>query len=153
MLEESGWQRAVIRYRFAHLDADGTPHLRSTVRVHVYRGRQALRIVHRLEVNSPHLPPAAGGTAAAIPEHARTIRRAIAGSDGEQATLLTVRSAALGISRGTNGAVYWPGGAADGTPVAEGGAVRLIHDHDQGHRVESGTRYARWKGAFPATSR
>lgn len=138
VLEESGWQRAVIRYRFGHLDADGTPHLRSTIRVHVYRGRQALRIVHRLEVTSPHLPPAPGGTAAAIPEHAPAIRRAIAGSDGEQATLLTLRSGTLGISRGANGAVYWPGGAADGTPVAEASAVRLIHDHDQGHRVETG---------------
>ena len=137
VLEESGWQRAVIRYRFAHLDADGTPHLRSTIRVHVYRGRQALRIVHRLEVNSPHLPPAAGGTAAAIPEHARTIRQAIAGTDGEQATLLTLRSATLGIGRGTNRTVYWPG-APNGTAVAEAGAVRLIHDHDQGHRVETG---------------
>ena len=137
VLEESGWQRAVIRYRFAHLDADGTPHLRSTLRVHVYRGRQALRVVHRLEVNSPHLPPAAGGTAAAIPEHARTIRRTVAGSDGEQATLLMLRSATLGVGRGSNAVVYWPGGAAGGTPVAEAGAVRLLHDHDQGHRVET----------------
>ena len=137
VLEESGWQRAVVRYRFAHLDADGTAHLRSTIRIHVYRGRQALRIVHRLEVNSPHLPPAVGGTAAAIPEHDRTIRRSIAGSDGEQATVLTVRSATLGIGR-TNGAVYWPGGAPEGTPVAEGSHLRLIHDHDQGHRVEHG---------------
>ena len=138
VLEESGWQRAVIRYRFAHLDADGTPHLRSTIRVHVYRGRQALRIVHRLEVTSPHLPPAAGGTAAAIPEHAGTIRQAIAGSDGEQATLLTVRRATLGISRATSGAVHWPGGAPEGAPVAVGSEVRLVHDHDQGHRVETG---------------
>ena len=137
-LEESGWQRAVIRYRFAHLDADGTPHLRSTIRVHVYRGRQAVRIVHRLEVSSPHLPPAAGGTAAAIPEHAHTIRRAIAGTDGEQATLLTVRSATLGIRRGGNNAVYWPEGAPGGTPVAAGRDVRLVHDHDQCHRVETG---------------
>ena len=60
-LEEHGWQRAVIRYRFGHLDDDGVAHLLSKVRVHVYRGLQAVRVVHRLAVTSPHLPPAAGG--------------------------------------------------------------------------------------------
>ena len=136
-LEEAGWQRAVIRYRFAHLDEDGVAHLLSTVRIHVYRSLQAVRIVHRLAVSSPHLPPAAGGTAAAIPAAAATVRRAIAGTDGEQATLLTVRGAALAIQRDGNHVAQWPSGPPEGTVIPEGGAVRLIHDHDQGHRVET----------------
>ena len=137
-LEEHGWQRAVIRYRFAHLDDGGVAHLVSTVRVHVCRGLQAVRVVHRLEVTSPHLPPAAGGTADDIPAEAGTVRQAIAGTDGEQATLLAVRGASLAIRRAGNHMVRWPDAPADGAAVAEGGAVRLVHDHDQGHRVENG---------------
>ena len=102
VLEEEGWQRAVIRYRFAHLDDDGTMHLTSTVRVHVYRGLPAVRVVHRLEVTSPHLPPAGGGTVDDIPAEGATVRQAIAGTDGEQATLLTVRGASLAIRRAGN---------------------------------------------------
>ena len=137
-LEEEGWQRSVIRYRFDHLDDDGVAHLTSTVRMNVYRGLQAVRIVHRLEVTSPHLPPAAGGTAEDIPAGAATARDAIAGTDGEQATLLTVRGASLCISRAGNRAVRWPDGPEDGADVPEGGAVRLLHDHDQAYRVENG---------------
>ena len=138
VLEEEGWQRAVIRYRLAHLDGDGVEHLRSTVRVHVYRGLQAVRVVHRLAVTSPHLPPAAGGSAGDIPAGAGTVRQAIAGTDGEQATLLTVRDASLVIRCPGNRSVRWPGGPADGAAVPQGGAVRLLHDHDQAHRVEHG---------------
>ena len=142
-LEEQGWQRAVIRYRYAHLDADGTAHLVSTVRIHVYRGLQAVRIVHRLQVSSPHLPPAAGGGVDDIPAHAAAVRGAIAGADGEQATLLTVRSASLTVRRAADDPARWrragwPGGPAGGAAVPAAGAVRLIHDHDQGHRVEDG---------------
>ena len=65
------------------------------------------------------VPPAAGGTAAAIP------------------ALLTVRGAALAIQRDGNHVAQWPSGPPEGTVIPEGGAVRLIHDHDQGHRVET----------------
>ena len=136
-LEEAGWQRSAIRYRFAHLDGDGVAHLLSTVRVHVYRGLQAVRLVHRLAVISPHLPPAAGGTADAIPAAADTIRAAIAGTDGEQATLLTLRGAALTLQRAGNQRVAWPDGPADGTVIPAAGAVRLLHDHDRAHRIET----------------
>ena len=148
-LEEEGWQRAVIRYRFAHLDRDGVAHLVSTVRVHVYRGLQAVRIVHRLAVTSPHLPPAAGGTADNIPADAATVRRAIAGTDGEQATLLTVRAASLAIRREGNRVVRWPAGPANGTAVPDDGAVRLVHDHDQAHRVENGSAPREVPGRVP----
>ena len=137
-LEEQGWQRAVIRYRFEHLDRDGVAHLVSTVRVHVYRGLQAVRIVHRLQVSSPHLPPAAGGSVDDMPADAATARGAIAGADGEQATLLVVRGASLTIRRAGNDLVDWPDGPAGGAAVPAGGAVRLLHDHDQGYRVEDG---------------
>lgn len=142
-LEEQGWQRAVIRYRFAHLDRDGVAHLVSTVRVHVYRGLQAVRIVHRLQVSSPHLPPAAGGSVDDMPADAATARGAIAGTDGEQATLLVVRAASLTIRRAGNDRagkdlMYWPDGPAGGAAIPAGGAVRLLHDHDQGYRVEDG---------------
>ena len=56
---------------------------------------------------------------------------------GEQATLLTVRGAALAIQRDGNHVAQWPSGPPEGTVIPEGGAVRLIHDHDQGHRVET----------------
>ena len=137
-LEEEGWQRAVIRYRFAHVDDDGVGHLTSTVRVHVYRGLQAVRVVHRLEVTSPHLPPAGGGIVDDIPAAGGTVREAIAGTDGEQATLLKVRVASLAIRRAGNRVVRWPDGPRDGARVPPDGAVRLVHDHDQAHRVEAG---------------
>lgn len=150
-LEEQGWQRAVIRYRYAHLDRDGVAHLVSTVRVHVYRGLQAVRITHRLQVSSPHLPPAAGGGVDAIPAQAATVRGAIAGADGEQATLLTVRGASLTIRRaGDDPArwrrVDWPAGAAT---IPDAGAVRLIHGHDLGHRVEDGGAAREAAGRVP----
>ena len=148
-IEEEGWQRAVIRYRFAHLDGKGVAHLVSTVRVHVYRGLQAVRIVHRLTVTSPHLPPAAGGTAGDMPADADTVRQAIAGTDGEQATLLTVRAASLAIRRDGNRVVRWPAGPANGTAVPDDGAVRLVHDHDQAHRVENGSAPCEGGGPHP----
>ena len=136
LLEESGPRRAVVRYRFGHVDAAGVAHLRSTVRVHIYGGLSALRIVHRLEVVSPHLPPTAGGTGADIPADARTVREAVAGEDGERATLLTLRSAELCLDRGPHTEASWSAGSQ---PVSPSSGLRLVHEHDQGHRVETDT--------------
>ena len=58
--EERGSERGVMLYWVDHCDSTGTPHLRSTVRVHLYGKQRYLRVQHRLEVVSPALGPAAG---------------------------------------------------------------------------------------------
>ena len=94
-LEESGPQRSVIRLRVPHLDAAGTPHLRSTLRLHLYGEPSLIKLVHRLEVVSTALPHAAGGTIDELAADQELLRANLAGSDGEQAPLLALRSATL----------------------------------------------------------
>ena len=64
------------------------------------------------------------------------MREAVAGEDGERATLLTLRSAELCLDRGPHTEASWSAGSQ---PVSPSSGLRLVHEHDQGHRVETAT--------------
>ena len=150
--EESGAERSVLRYHVDHCDRDGTPHLRSIVRIHVYRAQRHLRIQHRLEVVSPALGPAAGdpretpvpvesGAASrGITETGRGDATATAADvaacvgcgPGEENTLLEISSAVARVAiPGTRALV------ADGRrhELSANGHWRLVQADDRGYLV------------------
>lgn len=159
--EESGGERSALRYRIDHCDSAGTPHLRSVVRVHVYRAHRYVRVQHRLEVVSPALGPAAGApdqTPAAVESGAAA--RGIADADrdgaadrdraaataadvaacagsgpGEERSLLEIGSVAARIAIPGIRAVAAGGRRRE---VAAGGYWRLLQEDDRRYRVESG---------------
>ena len=150
--EESGPERSVLRYHVDHCDRDGTPHLRSTVRIHGYRAQRHLRIQHRLEVVSPALGPAAGdprempvpvesGAASrGITEAGRTdatataadVAACVGSGPGEENTLLEVSSAIARVAIPGIRAL-----AADGRrhELAANGHWRLVQADDRGYQV------------------
>ena len=150
--EESGPERSVLRYRVDHCDRDGTPHLRSTVRIHGYRAQRHLRIQHRLEVVSPALGPAAGDpretpvpvesgaasrgiTAAGLTDATATaadVAACVGSGPGEENTLLEISSAIARVAiPGTRALV------ADGRrhELAANGHWRLVQADDRGYQV------------------
>ena len=132
-LEEAGIERVVIRYRVLHEDKSGLAHLRSTIRLHIYAHHPMVKVVHRLEVVSPALRGPTGGNLTELGPEFAEVRSAIAGSDGEQTSLLTVQSCVLRLPRPGTTRVTLNGRT---TPVPEGGAWRLVHEHDLEHRIE-----------------
>ena len=133
-LEEAGAERAVIRYRVPHQDAEGVAHLRSSVRLHIYARHPFVKMVHRLEVISPALPPTAGGTVADLAPGFDDIRAAIAGNEGEEATLLTLDSVKLRLPRLGNTQV-----TLDEQVYSVNGdtAWRIVHEHDLARCIEA----------------
>ena len=150
--EESGHERSVLRYRVDHCDRDGTAHLRSIIRIHVYRSQRHLRIQHRLEVVSPALGPAAGDpretpvpvesgaasrgvTAAGRPDATATaadVAACVGSGPGEENTLLEISSAIARVAiPGTRALV------ADGRrhELAANGHWRLVQADDRGYQV------------------
>ena len=138
-VESAGPLRAVVRFSLPHRDAAGTTHLRSSVRVHVYNDQPAVRVVHRLEVVSPALAPAMDGSPALLGRAAVAVRDAIDQGDGEEASLLTLRSLTLRLPRSGTAGVRHEGRRYE---VRAGTVWRLVHEHDQAYRVETahGTR-------------
>lgn len=156
--EEAGGERSVIRYRIDHCDRAGTPHLRSVVRVHIYRSHRYVRVQHRLEVVSPALGPAAGAPdqepAAAAVESGVAACGIASGADragaaataadvaacagsgpGEESSLLEIGSVVARIAIPGIRAVT-AGGRRHA--VAAAGHWRLVQEDDRRHRVETG---------------
>lgn len=133
-LEEAGGERSVIRYRIPYEDSGGTAHLRSTVRLHIYRAQPFIRLIHRLEVVSPLLASAVGGQIDDCPDGYDEVRPAIAGTEGEEATLLTVRSMGMNLCFPGSEKVNFNGKEY---PAPTDSAWRLAHEHDQGYKIES----------------
>ena len=152
--EELGPERSVLRYRIDHCDRDGTPHLRSVVRIHLYRSQRHLRIQHRLEVVSPTLGPAAGdpdrmpvavesgaaarGIASGADREGSTATRAdvaacVGSGPGEENTLLEVGSAVAHIAIPGIRALVAAGRRHE---LAADGHWRLVQEDDRGYRVE-----------------
>ena len=152
--EELGPERSVLRYRIDHCDRDGTPHLRSVVRIHLYRSQRHVRIQHRLEVVSPALGPAAGdpdrmpvavesgaaarGIASGADREGSTATRAdvaacVGSGPGEENTLLEVGSAVAHIAIPGIRALVAAGRRHELTPDAH---WRLVQEDDRGYRVE-----------------
>ena len=155
--EELGPERSVLLYRIDHCDRDGTPHLRSAVRVHLYRSQRHVRIQHRLEVVSPALGPAAGDPAEMpVPVESGAAARGIAGADrrgstatpadvaacvgsgpGEENTLLEISSAVAHIAIPGIRALVAGGRRHQ---LTADGHWRLVQEDDRGYRVEGRRR-------------
>ncbi len=152
VLEESGHERSVLRYHVDHCDRDGTAHLRSIVRIHVYRSQRHLRVQHRLEVVSPALGPAAGdpretpvpvesGAASrGITEAGRggstataaDVAACVGSGPGEENTLLEISSAVARVAIPGTRALIADGGRHE---LTANGNWRLIQADDQGYQV------------------
>ena len=152
--EELGPERSVLRYQVDHCDRDGTPHLRSVVRIHLYRSQRHVRIQHRLEVVSPALGPAAGDPdQAPVPVESGAAARGIAGADrgsstatpadvaacvgsgpGEENTLLEIGSAVAHIAIPGIQALVAGGRRHE---LTADGHWRLVQADDGGYRVET----------------
>ena len=152
VLEESGHERSVLRYHVDHCDRDGTAHLRSIVRIHVYRSQRHLRVQHRLEVVSPALGPAAGdpretpvpvesGAASrGITEAGRggstataaDVAACVGSGPGEENTLLEISSAVARVAIHGTRALIADGGRHE---LTANGNWRLIQADDQGYQV------------------
>ena len=152
--EELGPERSVLRYQVDHCDRDGTPHLRSVVRIHLYRSQRHVRIQHRLEVVSPALGPAAGDPdQAPVPVESGAAARGIAGADrgsstatpadvaacvgsgpGEENTLLEIGSAVAHIAIPGIQALVAGGRRHE---LTADGHWRLVQADDRGYRVEA----------------
>ena len=152
--EELGPERSVLRYQVDHCDRDGTPHLRSVVRIHLYRSQRHVRIQHRLDVVSPALGPAAGDPdQAPVPVESGAAARGIAGADrgsstatpadvaacvgsgpGEENTLLEIGSAVAHIAIPGIQALVAGGRRHE---LTADGHWRLVQADDRGYRVEA----------------
>ena len=144
-LEEAGPERAVIRYHIEHRDRTGMAHLRSTVRLHVFGRHPFVTMSHRLEVISPALSPATSDPGhGAVTES--EIEGAIAGTVGEQHTLLTVRSVTLDLPCGP---VHHVGAEGQEYAVAEDREWRVVHEHELAHRIETAGNVTEIAGHHP----
>ncbi len=165
--EEAGRERSVLRYRIDHCDRAGTPHLRSVVRIHLYRSHRYVRVQHRLEVVSPALGPAAGepdqepaavessaaacGIASGADRGGSTATAAdvaaCAGSGpGEVSSLLEIESVVARIAIPGIQALVAGGRRRE---LAAGGHWRLIQEDDRQYRVGTGGDGPAVAGRFP----
>ena len=169
LCEEAGPERSVLLYRVDHCDRAGTPHLRSVVRIHLYRSQRHVRIQHRLEVVSPALGPAAGdpdqepvavesgaaarGLAAGADRRGSTATRAevaacVGSGPGEESSLLEIDSAVAHIAIPGIQALVAGGRRHE---LAAGGHWRLLQEDDRRYRIEAADESspAAEEGRFP----
>ena len=151
--EEDGSERGVMRYRVDHCDDSGIPHLRSSVRVHLYRRQRYLRVQHRLEAVSPALGPAAGEVdPTASTDSPSRLRGDLTDRGGEVATPEDVASC-VGRGLGEENSLLELGSVVAHLPIAgvrsvvadgaryemaadRGAAsLRIVQDDDRSYRV------------------
>ena len=136
-LEESGAERAVIRYDLHAVDDHGVQHLRSRVRIHVYANQPFVRLVHRTVVVSPVLAAAIGDPDAAATRdesphpHAAS---AVVEGPGEAASLLLLDRLHLDLPFADAGSVRLAGENAAENRAA---GWRLVHEHELAHEVSA----------------
>ncbi|MBV7337753.1 hypothetical protein KFU94_57895 [Chloroflexi bacterium TSY] len=138
IFEERGPRRCVIHYRVPYLDQQYVTHLQSTVRLFFYADQPSIKMVHRLEVVSPALTPAAGGALDAPHRQFGVMGRSIRDDERETGTILTLRSFQWRFGRAATTAVQLDG--VDYSLDKEA-SWRLVHEHDLAHRIDqaSGT--------------
>ena len=93
-LAETGPLHSVIHCTIPHTDDAGVAHLRSNLHLHIFAGQRFMKLVHRLEVISPDLPPAISG---GILSPDSPVAAAVLGSQGEESTLLRLHTFTLHI--------------------------------------------------------
>ena len=128
-------------YEVDHRDAQGVAHLRSSISLRRYDGQHFIKLQHRLHVISPALASAAAG-GDIPPDCSDAMRANIVGDQGEESTLLKLRSFSLRLPfAGVKSVRY-----ADETwPVGHQG-WQLRHDHDLAHEINGEVRESRAKG-------
>lgn len=123
-----------------HCDENGVGHLRSRITVQRYAGQSFVKLLHRLEVISPALSPAASG--GDLPAECSDYMRAnIVGDGGETSNLLKLRSFSLRLPHSGANTVQHAGE----TWRLEGD-WQLRHEHDLGHDIGGETREGRAVG-------
>jgi hypothetical protein len=134
VLEEAGRERAVIRYELPLVDAQGIVHFRTTIRIHVYAGLSFVRLLARTVVTSPVLAPAFGGkNLDHLTPALAHLRDAVAGSEGELASLLLARRLELHLP--------W-------RAIQETTPWQILHEHDRGYWVDGVYQPERHPGLF-----
>jgi hypothetical protein len=140
-VKKLGHRRAVIHCVVPHEDEGGTAHLQSNLRIHLYAGQPFVKLVHRLEVISPALAPAAKGGVVAEDVLKSPIGSAVVGNGGEASTLLTLRSLALRLSCPDARSV-----AALGQSWGTSKDWRLLQSNDHSYAVFAGDRMTKHEG-------
>ena len=131
----------IAHFEVDHLDERGVAHLRSTMRLRAYADQSFVRIVHRLEVISPALAPAADG--GDLPEDcADDMFANIVGDSGEESTLLKLRSFSIRMPFAGTKLVHHAGQSWN----LDDSDWRLRHDHDLAYQVGGETREGRAAG-------
>ena len=139
-LEESGAERAVIRYDLPAVDDHGVEHLRSRVRIHVYADQPFVRLVHRTVVVSPVLAAAIGDPDAQASDAQSTrdesphphAASAVVEGPGEAASLLLLDRLHLDLPFSDASTVRIAGSDAAADAAA---GWRLVHEHELAHEV------------------
>ena len=130
-----------LQFEVDHEDEGGVAHLRSSLRLRIYAGQDFVKIQHRLEVISPALAPAAkGGELTGDRDDA--ITSAIVGDNGEESSLLKLRSFSIRIPFAGAAVVHH----AEQSWSAADGDWQLRHDHDLAYSVGGETRQGRAPG-------
>ncbi len=128
-------------FKILHQDEHEVTHLQSILRLQFYPDQSFVKLQHRLEVISPALAPAAAG--GDVPEECDDAMRAnIVGDDGEESTLLRLRSFSLRVPFVGAKSVRHKGE----TWQLNGGGWQMRQDHDLGHEVGGETREGRARG-------
>ncbi len=124
-----------------HCDETGLAHLRSRIIVQRYPGQTFVKLLHRLEVISPVLSPAASG--GELPaECSDDMRENIVGAAGQTSNLLKLRSFSLRLPLIGANTVHHSGESWH----LGGGDWQLRHDHDLAHDIGGETREGRANG-------
>lgn len=135
VLEETGTQRAVLRWEVPITDDRGIPHFRSTFRLHIYAGQSFVRVQHRLTVVSPALGTAMGADSLDhLTDDLEALRSAVVGTDNEPTSLLLVQSAELSLSLPEIKEIHFQDKTYSTTEAQKN--WRLIQMHDQAFRIE-----------------
>ena len=135
-LEESGPERAVIRYDIPIADEYDTVHFKSTIRIHIFTRHPFVKLVNQLVVVSPVLAPAVMGSS--LPDMTQGMKHAqeaVVGFEGEATSLLQLDSMVLNLPYGGTQEVRLGDTVYQ---LSEGVDWRIVHENDLSHRIETG---------------
>lgn len=142
-IEEEGMERTVIHLQLPLCDDKDNEHLLCTFRIHVYSRVPIIRVVNRLEVVSPMLASAMDAVKSKdydlFPEE---LQACVASMEGEQASLLLLKSFQLNWSSSGNRAVTFGDNEYD---LLENG-WRLLHEHDLEYTLEASGQQEKHQG-------
>ncbi len=140
-LKEMGQRRAVIHFVIPHEDEHGVAYLQSVIRVHIFAKQSFVKLVHRLEVISPVLAPAAKGGTLSETLRSSSVGSAIQGLTDEESTLLKLKSFALDFHCHSISSLRTLEQAWDVNQIWQ-----LRHEHDLAYSITENTIKKRQEG-------